>query len=294
MSLDDETPTQYFGPDAQVWKSPDGRVLQLSPAGAEHHAEQLAKHGWIHSGQEPLVFGPDAPDTGHRPGCAFGRTPRCTCTYLAQWDTTPAPAAATFTRSPELQELHDNRLAGKGTLQIPAADGSFIEFDLNASHPPMMCVGHDRVGWHYTEAISCEEWEKELDRVGAEKKPAPVADTAGYMSREDAESLFNVPGTLTPRETKMQLPVVIATAGDPAELAEKIIRQNPEYFGHLDPEGIYRPAEPSDIAKQLSDEKLRTEYQKGRAKMWEKNAMIASIMGTAGWAFAVARGVWGF
>jgi hypothetical protein len=28
-------------------------------------------------------------DTGHRPGCSFGRTARCNCTYLAQWGPVP-------------------------------------------------------------------------------------------------------------------------------------------------------------------------------------------------------------
>lgn len=34
--------------------------------------------------------------TGHRDGCSFGRTARCNCTYLAQWDRAPEYTAPTF------------------------------------------------------------------------------------------------------------------------------------------------------------------------------------------------------
>ncbi len=105
MSLDDESPTQYYGADAEVWRRPDGTTIQLNPARILHLRGRLEYDGWILTAREPLVFGPDAlspdrdyypastgtditdpVDTGHREGCAFGRTARCTCTYLALWD----------------------------------------------------------------------------------------------------------------------------------------------------------------------------------------------------------------
>lgn len=104
MSLDDECPTQYFGPDAQVWDSPDGRSLQLSPA----QGERAASHGWwLNTDKLPIVFGPEVPDVvelpggfcvprsqyydgifAHRSGCGHERTGRCICAYLAQWHAT--------------------------------------------------------------------------------------------------------------------------------------------------------------------------------------------------------------
>jgi hypothetical protein len=194
MSLDDENPTQYFGADAVLWKHPDtGDTLSLSPAQARHAARR-------YFATLPMDNGP-LPDTGHRKGCAFGRTARCTCTYLAQWDKHPDYTAPAFSGGPDKPALH--------------------------------------------------------------------------------------------------LPVVIATGGDPAELAEKIIRQNPEYFGHIDPEGIYRPSE----SEKLSAEHYRKDRDKAlkmydhqyiRAEYWKKHGLIATWLGIAGWAFAIARGVWGF
>jgi hypothetical protein len=145
-----------------------------------------------------------AVDTGHRSGCAFGRTARCTCTYLAQWDKAPAYTAPAFSGGPD--------------------------------------------------------------------KPAP----------------------------KLHLPVVIATGGDPAELAEKIVRQNPEYFGHIDPDGIYRPSDtedtvPREVWKQdLSDTELKVKYWHKEYKQVRKNFYTMFGLALAGWLLALARGIWGF
>jgi hypothetical protein len=64
-----------------------------------------------------------AVDTGHRSGCAFGRTARCTCTYLAQWDKRPAYTAPAFVprdiegnplMDPDYeQEFHDEQLRSR-------------------------------------------------------------------------------------------------------------------------------------------------------------------------------------
>lgn len=42
----------------------------------------------------------DTIDTGHRTGCAFGRTARCTCMYLMQWDKHPEYTAPTMRKDP--------------------------------------------------------------------------------------------------------------------------------------------------------------------------------------------------
>lgn len=162
MSLDDESPTQYFGPDAVTFTAlgTGGRTVTITMTqGRARHliAEGVPAHKFTGLIEEPA---------GHTPGCANARTGKCLCTYLAQWDSKPA---VEFTRSPELQELHEK--------QQPA----------------------------------------------------------------------------------LQLPLVIATDCDNVHaLAEKIVRQNPEYFGYLPADPVYKPG--SDAEQRLSDEKLRTEY----------------------------------
>lgn len=76
-------------------------------------------------------------DTGHRNGCSFGRTARCNCTYLAQWDRTPEYTAPTF--------------------RIMSAE----EFLSRTSPHGSLCYGHDR-GYHYIAGSTCEEFEQAL------------------------------------------------------------------------------------------------------------------------------------
>lgn len=78
-------------------------------------------------------------DTGHRPGCSFGRTARCNCTYLAQWDRTPEYTAPAF--------------------RIETADEL-----LGTSPHGSLCYGHDR-GYHYTAGSTCEEFEQAIGRT---------------------------------------------------------------------------------------------------------------------------------
>jgi hypothetical protein len=96
MSRDDECSTEYFGPGAEVWDSPDGRTLQMSPAQVGYRRTKLLEHGWIRNREKkPLVLG----GTVHRKGCSFARSARCTCAYLAQWDRSPAYTAPSFAAS---------------------------------------------------------------------------------------------------------------------------------------------------------------------------------------------------
>jgi hypothetical protein len=79
VSLDDATPTEYFGADAQVWDSPDGRSLQLTPA----QGQRAAAFGWwLNTDKCPIIFGAEVE---HRSGCASTRGRDCTCGYLNQW-----------------------------------------------------------------------------------------------------------------------------------------------------------------------------------------------------------------
>lgn len=75
MSLDDETPTQYFGPDGRNWVHPvTGKMIRLSPTDYDRAEQRKAE--WF-AGQE---------NKDHRSGCPIERTGRCSCDYLAQWD----------------------------------------------------------------------------------------------------------------------------------------------------------------------------------------------------------------
>lgn len=185
-------------------------------------------------------------DTGHRDGCAFGRTARCTCTYLTQWDRRPeytAPAfsggpdkpAPTFTRSPELQQLHDAALRNSvrpGTLVIP--DEMWGDFDFSHVAPgtpevisaseyrrrkgPERCE-HDN-GWHWPALVSCKDW--------------------------DANTL---------------------TQPDP---------------------------EPTSAETYQSRLRAEAHTQAENARHWRRGYWVMAVCAVTGWAFAVARGIWGF
>lgn len=59
-------------------------------------------------------------DIGHRKGCSFGRTARCNCTYLAQWDKAPEYTAPTFRAEPPVTEGCTRHYPeGGGYLDIP-------------------------------------------------------------------------------------------------------------------------------------------------------------------------------
>lgn len=129
--------------------------------------------------------------------------------------------------------------------------------------------------------------------------PTPIADAAeaaghNVITMDDIRvdpltaGLFKEPGNLLP--ARLQLPVVIVTAdADPAELAEKIVRQNPEHFGHVDIDGVYAKREPVDT---IPREEWRSDMNgvlAGRdaavekAHFWRRLAVIASsacVIGT--------------
>lgn len=102
-------------------------------------------------------------------------------------------------------------------------------------------------------------------------------------------------------EPRLQLPIVIVTAhADPAELAEKIVRQNPEYFGHVDVDGVYGKGEPAEtipVEVWRSDMKGVLEGRDAAidaaadARKWQ---LIFLILAAAGWGLSLARGIWGF
>lgn len=75
MSLDDASPTEYFGPDAVSWVHPvTGKQHSLSPA--EYERAEAAKERHFQ----------ELESVGHNGRCSVERTGRCICEYLAQWD----------------------------------------------------------------------------------------------------------------------------------------------------------------------------------------------------------------
>jgi hypothetical protein len=226
MSLDDENPTQYFGADAVLWKHPDtGVSLSLSPAQARHAARR-------YFATLPMDNGP-LPDTGHRKGCAFGRTARCTCTYLAQWDKHPDYTAPAFSGGPDKPAL-----LGPGVMIIP--DELWEDFDptaLKASGAP--------------EFVSASQ----------------------YRARQEQPAPF-------PMEEKDYYPVIdkplkaLTVAG---EIWEPRRRRANTYT-----RGQWQWLEG------------RRDHWRSRARANAGAAGIFFLSAAAGWAYAIARGVWGF
>lgn len=129
------------------------------------------------------------------------------------------------------------------------------------------------------------------------------------MSSEDAESLFKEPGTLIPHleprfikgAQPMQLPVVIAS-GDisPAELAERIIKQNPDLFGHVDTKDLYRSTEDTitvDAKKYKEDTQAwgglvdQRNMWESRAKEWKAATICTALFAVVPTVLAVGQGL---
>lgn len=94
MSLDDHTPTEYFGPGGINWIHPEtGKSIRLHPRDFE--TAEARKQEWIRKQDLLTERGEDAPSVGdiidtvgHHGRCSIERTGRCICDYLAQWDNT--------------------------------------------------------------------------------------------------------------------------------------------------------------------------------------------------------------
>lgn len=128
MSLDDHTPTEYFGPGVRRVGLPGGGYLQIP---AEHFEKMVASGTVIAlSPEEELAdilelanTNTRDTDTGHRQGCAFGRTARCTCTYITQWDRTPDYTTPTFSPAFAARDIEGNPLAVTVTTTLDYEQG---------------------------------------------------------------------------------------------------------------------------------------------------------------------------
>lgn len=197
-------------------------------------------------------------DTGHLKGCSFGRTSRCNCTYLAQWDRTPEFTAATFTRSPELQELHDAAALFKhpGTLvprkPLPTEEDIIAEIDalhseltdgdaaeVSAHGSRDRCEFHP-YAWHYPDKTSCEEFNERL--LGG----------AGFTELDEHPD------------------AMVQLAG---KIATRLV---------------------GDARQETGDERLRTKYWYKEYQDLHRRYGWLLGFALAGWALGLARGIWGF
>lgn len=184
MSLDDTHPTQYFGPDAvgRV-RYNDGRVLSLSPASAflldqtnefgpagdlAADSETLTDEQMLNAKQDGLSLADllHEANTGHRKGCAFGRTARCTCTYLKQWDRAPAYTAPTYklgVLSHKPLAASEDIMAELDQLRTEMTMADAVEISRRGTRA--RCTAHP-YSWHFTASMTCAQFEEQL--LGAE------------------------------------------------------------------------------------------------------------------------------
>jgi hypothetical protein len=137
MSLDDLSPTEYFGPDAMNWVHPvTGKQHSLSPA-AYAEAER-SKEAYFHALES----------REHAPRCSIERTGRCICEYLSQWETA-AEAELTVNktlRAPEIRYgeppaggIDPDDIPPGGVLYVPEEfknTGIPFTLDMVGSIPP--------------------------------------------------------------------------------------------------------------------------------------------------------------
>jgi hypothetical protein len=225
MSLDDENPTQYFGADPATFTGPHGQHITVS----QDHARRLIASGAV----EEEKFTGLLTDTGHRKGCAFGRTARCTCTYLAQWDKHPEYTAPAFSGGPDKPAL-----LGPGVMIIP--DELWEDFDptaLKASGAP--------------EFVSASQYR------ARQEQPAPFP-----MEEKDYYPVIDKP---------LKALTVAGEIWEPRRL-----RAN------------------THTRRQWQWLEGRRDHWRSRARANAGAAGIFFLSAAAGWAYAIARGVWGF
>lgn len=198
---------------------------------------------------------PTAP-AGHRSGCSHPRTGKCICAYLAQWDKHPGYTAPTFTRSPELQKLHDftEQMSAEGRIiSIDTLPGRVSEWDGLFKDPGTLnprgdatgnlderCTKHEH-SWHFVkDHLSCEEWDDYV--LGAD----------GFSEvTYHPDAMVRLTGLAADRRVRA------------AEL-------------------------------RAGNAHTRTKHWREQARHWQKGYWFMAAAAVAGWGFAAARGVWGF
>lgn len=236
---------------------------------------------------EQLLTEEMAKPVGHRSGCPAQRTGKCLCDYLAQWDNQEQPA--TLEASKERLADFTAQMSDEGRIiTIDTLNGRTSEWDGVFKDPTKLGPG--------VMVIPDEMWDDfEPSRVRLSGSPEFIS-ASEYQRRQERPTPFqahltDVEENPMPAEPRLQLPIVIATtAEDPAVIAEKIIKDNPQWFGEL-PAGTYQKREPAAEQLRLGNE-AAMEHWKKQARSADKRANWFFVWGalSCGYAIAYATG----
>lgn len=276
MSLDDETPTQYFGADAEVWTSPDGRTLQLSPTESAKFGPGLTKFGWTRSDREPLAIGPEI----HRSGCSHSRTGKCLCDYLAQWD------RAEPEDTKPLRDFTEQMAAEGRVITIDTLPGRVSEWDGVFTHPGTLAPRNDtmidNITWvnGTTTSISGAGTLVIPDEMMADFDPSKVklSGAPEFISASEYQ-----------RRQQEQGPT-------PFQLHLTDIEGNPmPNDHHLITEANQALKDATAVSKVQTEAYLQL-HKKYLTQMKADHRTIVAlfILSLGGWGLSIARGIWGF
>jgi hypothetical protein len=276
MSLDDETPTQYIGPNPVTFTAvgASGRQTTMS----QEHARWLIANRGIPEYKFTGLLPEQTPDTGHVTGCAFGRTARCTCMYLLQWQREEYTA-------PTMRPL-----GSRNKEDVTVLPGGWHVPESQAPEPiTVQLTANGETSLREFRPLAVLEEERQGPGVSAEYLFAELEEMRTELTDTQAEEI-----STNLRKPQLQQPIVIATTmEDPAVIAEKIIAQNPEWFGRP-PAGSYQKREEG----RAPGDEAAFDMWKNKALRWEREArhnrkylIAATILGSLGWAYGITRGL---
>ena len=128
MSLDDETPTQYFGPGA-VEVTIHGKQVRMTQQKYYRLTEKpgaLTDEEMLNAKIDELSLADILAEANkqHRAGCASSRHRPCTCDYLAQWDSAGEQCVRAY-------DQYAAKIYGPGVMVMP--DGMVEDFIRSAN-----------------------------------------------------------------------------------------------------------------------------------------------------------------
>jgi hypothetical protein len=184
---------------------------------------------------------------------------------------------------------------------------------------------HPNRGWHRNDRVACAAWNEQVDEAAAAGR---IVRINGYgwsdqnampITKETAMDLTatHTPGCATARTGKCICAYLAQWDSKPALTGPSQVlvddawkdwaaaEQDPDFWidkpgfesGLSTPTlqylGNVNDKEP-DLARELSDEKLRTKYWHKEYKDLGRRFIGMSVIALAGWGFSLARGIWGF
>lgn len=306
MSFNEQCPTQYIGPAEGVTVTNNlGVPVRLTKERyfwmTEHGAltdEQMLNAKWddgrslqdlLNEANGVSVITIDQMDAGvdpvygdlfHRPGCSIQRNDRCICDYLAQWDKYPEYTAPTFNAGPLLTAEFFTS-PGETVFALTPVDGTLGE---TVRHP-MLDQGHT-----FTLSGKPLTTEKdimaELDQLRTEMTMEDAAEISRRGTRERCTAhphSWHFTDAMTCEQLNEQLLGVDGFSE---------LTLHPSSMVRLAAETSNRLVKAAQ--KDTADEKLRTKYWHGEYKDIRRRFIAMFGIALAGWAFSIARGVWGF